>query len=216
MVAVYRRRLLHAVKGFCPFDLPLSERANAAPWKQKDTHRECPVETVASPSQSLVSQWRSPRTWRQWFQGNATHDLEMKRRIQDGPFAIGMWAMNLVSLGAPRGNDDTLEAEDCPLTDGHHAVLAVAYDANEAVWTIKNSWGKGSGDGGYFRIRDGACGIGRCWASIRHSHCMGKVESRVGRSAKRREELQHKLLPEFSNIMYLFLYHAMAPYMYVG
>ena len=44
-------------------------------------------------------------------------------------------------------------------------MLAVAYDAEHAVWTVKNSWGESSGNGGYFRIRDGACGVGRRWAS---------------------------------------------------
>jgi C1A family cysteine protease len=44
---------------------------------------------------------------------------------------------------------------------GGHAVLIVGWNDQEQSWICKNSWGKGWGDEGYFRIKWGACEIGR-------------------------------------------------------
>ncbi|UCB59469.1 MAG: hypothetical protein JSV67_04020 [Thermoplasmatales archaeon] len=43
---------------------------------------------------------------------------------------------------------------------GGHAVAIVGYDNIEEYWICKNSWGKNWGEGGFFRIRYGQCGIG--------------------------------------------------------
>ncbi|MEB3292392.1 MAG: C1 family peptidase [Synechococcales bacterium] len=42
---------------------------------------------------------------------------------------------------------------------GGHCISIVGYDDNADCWICKNSWGKGWGDGGYFRIAYGQCGI---------------------------------------------------------
>jgi C1A family cysteine protease len=42
---------------------------------------------------------------------------------------------------------------------GYHAVCVVGYDDNKGCWIAKNSWGTGWGQGGYFNIRYGECGI---------------------------------------------------------
>jgi Papain family cysteine protease len=42
---------------------------------------------------------------------------------------------------------------------GLHAVLIVGYDDGLGCWIIKNSWGAGWGDHGYFRIAYGQCDI---------------------------------------------------------
>ena len=46
-----------------------------------------------------------------------------------------------------------------------HAVVIVGYGTEKGVdyWLVKNSWGKGWGDRGYFKIKRGVhmCGIGR-------------------------------------------------------
>lgn len=51
--------------------------------------------------------------------------------------------------------------------DVNHAVLAVGYGVdpnNIPYYIIKNSWGSGWGENGYFRMRRGAnmCGVGQC------------------------------------------------------
>lgn len=42
---------------------------------------------------------------------------------------------------------------------GGHCVCCVGYDDAQGCWICKNSWGSGWGDGGYFRIAYGDCGI---------------------------------------------------------
>jgi len=48
----------------------------------------------------------------------------------------------------------------------NHAVLAVGYDSGSEVpfWIIKNSWGEGWGDEGFFKMKMGTnmCGIATC------------------------------------------------------
>jgi C1A family cysteine protease len=48
---------------------------------------------------------------------------------------------------------------------GGHCVCAVGYDDVQGCWICKNSWSTGWGDGGFFRIAYGECGIdGTMWA----------------------------------------------------
>jgi C1A family cysteine protease len=42
---------------------------------------------------------------------------------------------------------------------GGHAVIIVGYDDNSGCWIIKNSWGSGWGESGYFRIAYNQCSI---------------------------------------------------------
>jgi hypothetical protein len=42
---------------------------------------------------------------------------------------------------------------------GGHCVAIVGYDNTERYWIVKNSWGPGWGEGGWFRIGFGECGI---------------------------------------------------------
>lgn len=47
---------------------------------------------------------------------------------------------------------------------GYHAIAVVGYNEVEQCWICKNSWGTGWGEGGWFRIRYGECGIGSSFA----------------------------------------------------
>jgi len=50
---------------------------------------------------------------------------------------------------------------------GGHAIAIVGYDSVERYWIVKNSWGSGWGESGYFRIGFGEAGIEQAAASIR-------------------------------------------------
>lgn len=43
---------------------------------------------------------------------------------------------------------------------GNHAVVIVGYDDNEGYWICKNSWSTAWGESGWFRIKQGQCGMG--------------------------------------------------------
>jgi C1A family cysteine protease len=48
---------------------------------------------------------------------------------------------------------------------GGHCVCIVGYDDGEECWIVKNSWGTGWGEAGFFRIGYGQCGIdNQMWA----------------------------------------------------
>lgn len=42
---------------------------------------------------------------------------------------------------------------------GGHAVTVIGFDDAQGYWVVKNSWGTGWGESGYFRIAYGQCGI---------------------------------------------------------
>ncbi|MDQ1589658.1 MAG: hypothetical protein QOG71_285 [Pyrinomonadaceae bacterium] len=42
---------------------------------------------------------------------------------------------------------------------GYHAVSCIGYDDVQKCWICKNSWGTGWGDGGFFKIGYGQCGM---------------------------------------------------------
>ncbi|NIM91661.1 MAG: hypothetical protein GTO17_12020 [Candidatus Aminicenantes bacterium] len=48
--------------------------------------------------------------------------------------------------------------------EGGHLVVLVGYDESQDCWICKNSWGRGWGENGYFRIRRGEC-EGGTWIS---------------------------------------------------
>jgi C1A family cysteine protease len=48
---------------------------------------------------------------------------------------------------------------------GLHAICIVGYDDNAGCWIVRNSWGTGWGEAGYFRIAYGQCAIDDAFAS---------------------------------------------------
>ncbi|UEC39788.1 MAG: putative Papain family cysteine protease [Methanothrix sp.] len=57
-------------------------------------------------------------------------------------------------------HDGGIYSQDYGNFVGNHAILIVGYDEGEDCWIGKNSWGLAWGDGGWFRIKQGECGIG--------------------------------------------------------
>lgn len=49
---------------------------------------------------------------------------------------------------------------------GGHAVAVIGYDDGQSAWICKNSWGENWGEGGFFRIAYGSCGIDRSMVGI--------------------------------------------------
>jgi hypothetical protein len=61
-----------------------------------------------------------------------------------------------------------------------HAVVIVGYDNQAGFWLLRNSWGPGWGDGGYFRVSWGEEGRGRSamahtpfMVTFKHPSCVG-------------------------------------------
>ncbi|GMR53097.1 hypothetical protein PMAYCL1PPCAC_23292, partial [Pristionchus mayeri] len=79
-----------------------------------------------------------------------------------GPISVGMDANHLSFQGYKEG---VYYEPGCDSDALDHAVLVVGYGTDEDhgdYWIIKNSWGTGWGEKGYFRIarnRDNHCGI---------------------------------------------------------
>jgi C1A family cysteine protease len=80
--------------------------------------------------------------------------VERKRALLAGPVVAGMAVYQdffHYQSGVYRHVNGNLT--------GYHAVCVVGYDDTTACWIVKNSWGTGWGDHGFFRIRYGECGI---------------------------------------------------------
>ncbi|MFH1198090.1 MAG: C1 family peptidase [bacterium] len=63
-----------------------------------------------------------------------------------------------------------------PLSSSHGVVI-VSYNDDDDYWLCKNSWGSGWGDGGYFKIGYGECGIetlGNYYVTVDQS-CFAKI-----------------------------------------
>jgi len=82
--------------------------------------------------------------------------------VQSGPVSVGIYA----APGSPlQGySSGVIDHEGCS-TQNDHAVLVVGYGHDSSAgldyWKVKNSWGPGFGESGYFRIVRGKnmCGI---------------------------------------------------------
>jgi len=84
-----------------------------------------------------------------------TNQADMKQTLaDDGPFEATMLVYSdffLYSGGVYRHTSGDLR--------GGHAVTVVGYDDEEGYWIAKNSWGRGWGENGWFRIAYGECQI---------------------------------------------------------
>jgi len=89
--------------------------------------------------------------------------------VKNGPLSITLNAGLLMSYST---GIITGQPSDCPGDQSDHAVLLVGFgtDTQSKVhyWIVKNSWGLGWGEQGYFRIEadNGLCGITACVTSV--------------------------------------------------
>lgn len=86
--------------------------------------------------------------------------------MRNGPFAVGFevypdfmqYKSGVYHHTAVRDDINQIGKWD-PFQLTNHAVLIVGYGQDESsgekYWTVKNSWGRGWGENGYFRIRRG-------------------------------------------------------------
>jgi C1A family cysteine protease len=84
-----------------------------------------------------------------------TNEADMKQTLADhGPFEATMLVYSDF-FGYPGG----VYRHTSGQFSGGHAVTVVGYDDEEGYWIVKNSWGSGWGEDGWFRIAYGECGI---------------------------------------------------------
>lgn len=90
-----------------------------------------------------VSAWRA-----------ATTTVSRKRALTRGPVIAGM-AVYDDFLAYSGGVYRHVAGAD----SAYHAVCVVGYDDRDGCWLVKNSWGPGFGENGFFRIAYGECEI---------------------------------------------------------
>ncbi|MCK5739995.1 hypothetical protein KAH55_12460, partial [bacterium] len=75
----------------------------------------------------------------------------LKYRLQGGPLVVFMLVPEDGTFDTYTGGLYDYDGGTIPASRGH-AVLLVGYNDDEQSFTVKNSWGTGWGEGGYFRI----------------------------------------------------------------
>ena len=79
--------------------------------------------------------------------------------VNNGPIAIGFQVYNdFMSYKSGVYHHTFLQDKFNPFELTNHAVLVVGYGTDPdagAYWIVKNSWGEGWGEDGFFRIRRG-------------------------------------------------------------
>lgn len=94
------------------------------------------------------------------FYGACNEVLMRLELVNNGPIAVGFEVYNdFVNYKSGIYHHTGLTDKFNPFQLTNHAVLAVGYGADkktgEKYWIVKNSWGEGWGENGYFRIRRG-------------------------------------------------------------
>jgi len=93
-------------------------------------------------------------TWG-WITTNTAPQNKIINALQDGPIITSMTVYNDFYYYNSGVYEHTSGAYE-----GGHCVLIVGYNKNQNYWIVKNSWGTGWGENGYFKIRMGDSNIG--------------------------------------------------------
>jgi len=96
------------------------------------------------------------------YYGGCSEEAMKKALVEGGPLSVSFQVYDdfMMYKGGVYHHTGLIKLNDFePFEITNHAVLLVGYghdfDLGEDYWTIKNSWGPGWGEGGYFRIRRG-------------------------------------------------------------
>merc|ERR1712226_565638 len=97
------------------------------------------------------------------YYGGCSEEAMKKALVEGGPLSVSFEVyddfMSYKSgVYAHTGIQNPRAGSFNPLELTNHAVLLVGYGTDPVsgdYWTVKNSWGEGWGEGGYFRIRRG-------------------------------------------------------------
>ncbi len=121
---------------------------------------ECfPYEASDAPC-NRCSQWTKKLTRIQgwgYVTQTSVNKNAIKNALQDGPCSF--W-MNVYS-DFYNYDGGIYEKTASATYEGDHLVVLVGYNENQEYWICKNSWGRGWGENGYFKIRMGECGGGQ-------------------------------------------------------
>ncbi len=81
---------------------------------------------------------------------------------------------------------------------GNHAVCIVGYNDAGGYWICKNSWSTGWGDGGWFKIKYGECGMGTSFAfyAVQFTTDDDLIMPKQGRVIARLKEINTALVDE--------------------
>ncbi len=95
-----------------------------------------------------------------WVDEDKAEDDDIKRALMNGP--VTAWfhehsEFEEYSSGVYKCEGDYI---------GDHFVLLIGWDDSDNAWIAKNNWGTDWGDGGYFKIAYGTCGIGQWVAQV--------------------------------------------------
>lgn len=96
------------------------------------------------------------------YYGGCSEEAMKKALVENGPVSVSFEVYNdfMMYKSGVYHHTGLVETEDFePFEETNHAVLLVGYghdsELGEDYWTIKNSWGPGWGEDGFFRIRRG-------------------------------------------------------------
>ncbi|MDY6892475.1 MAG: PKD domain-containing protein, partial [Chloroflexota bacterium] len=107
-----------------------------------------------SPCSGLCPDW-SERLYTIDERGYVQNNIQAIREsvIEEGPLVVAM------GIGSKFGGYWDGDIYRCTNDNGaNHAVVIVGYDETDNYWIVRNSWGSGFGDGGYFKV-----GCEECW-----------------------------------------------------
>jgi hypothetical protein len=118
------------------------------------TDEACQPYDASAQACTLCPDWKDRLTRIDDWVG-LTNEADMKQTLADhGPFEATMIVYSDFfgySGGVYRHTSGQLV--------GGHAVTVVGYNDEEGYWIVKNSWGSGWGENGWFKIAYGECGI---------------------------------------------------------